>query len=61
MVMKAHQVNFRQKDVSRAIRAARIAGIDVDKVEVDPKTSKITITAKTPNAMVTCDSEKADP
>ena len=29
--------NFRQQDVSRAIRAAKIAGLDVQRVEIDGK------------------------
>jgi len=35
--------NFRQQDVSRAIKAAKIAGLDVIRVEVDPKTAKIVL------------------
>ena len=29
--------NFRQQDVSRAIRAAKVAGLDVQRVEIDGK------------------------
>jgi len=38
--------NFRQQDVSRAIKAAKIAGLDVIRVEVDPKTSRIVLVVK---------------
>jgi hypothetical protein len=33
--------SFKQMDVSRAIKAARTAGLDVARIEIDPKTSKI--------------------
>jgi hypothetical protein len=35
--------NFRQQDVSRAIKAAKLSGLDIARVEVDPKTSRITL------------------
>ena len=35
---------FRQSDVTRALRAARAAGLDVSGYEIDPITGKITIT-----------------
>ena len=38
--------NFRQKDVTRAVRAAQAAGIDIHSVEVDPATGKILIMTK---------------
>jgi len=38
--------NFRQQDVSRAIKAAKIAGLDVIRVEVDPKTARIVLVVK---------------
>jgi len=37
--------NFRQQDVSRAIKAAKIAGLDVIRVEVD-KSGKIVVVVK---------------
>jgi hypothetical protein len=37
---------FRQMDVSRAIRAARSAGLEVLRVEVDPRTSRIVVVTK---------------
>jgi hypothetical protein len=38
--------NFRQQDVARAIKAAKVAGLDVVRVEVDPKTAKIVMVTK---------------
>ena len=38
--------NFRQQDVARAIKAARGSGLDIARVEVDPKTSKIVLVVK---------------
>jgi hypothetical protein len=38
--------NFRQQDVARAIKAAKGSGLDIVKVEIDPKTSKITLVVK---------------
>jgi len=38
--------NFRQVDVTKAINAAKRAGLDVVRVEVDPKTAKITVIVK---------------
>jgi hypothetical protein len=35
---------FRQRDVSTAIRAARAAGCEVARIEVDPITGRIIIT-----------------
>jgi hypothetical protein len=35
--------NFRQKDISRAIRAAQSGGLKVTRVDVDPKTAKISV------------------
>ena len=38
--------NFRQTDVARAIKAAKGSGLDIAKVEVDPRTAKITLVMK---------------
>ena len=38
--------NFRQQDVARAIKAAKGSGLDIARVEVDPKTSKIVLVVK---------------
>jgi hypothetical protein len=38
--------NFRQMDVARAIKAAKGSGLDIARVEVDPKTSKIVLVMK---------------
>jgi hypothetical protein len=41
--------NFRQQDVTRAINAAKRAGLEVVRVEVDPKTAKISLIVKGDN------------
>lgn len=49
--MPRGRVAFRQADLTRALRAARAAGIEVAKFEIDPGTGKIivsTITACQP-------------
>jgi len=38
--------NFRQTDVARAIKAAKGSGLDITRVEVDPKTAKIVLVVK---------------
>jgi hypothetical protein len=38
--------NFRQQDVARAIKAAKGSGLDIVRVEVDPKSAKITLVVK---------------
>jgi len=38
--------NFRQMDVSRAIKAAQAAGLTVERVEVDPKTARIVVVTR---------------
>jgi hypothetical protein len=35
--------NFRQQDVARAIKAAKGSGLDIVRVEVDPRTAKISL------------------
>ena len=45
--------NFRQQDVARAIKAAKGSGLDIAKVEVDPKTAKITLVMKDCTVMET--------
>jgi hypothetical protein len=35
--------NFRQQDVTRAINAAKRAGLDIVRIEVDPKTARIIV------------------
>jgi hypothetical protein len=35
--------NFRQQDVARAIKAAKGSGLDIVRVDVDPKTAKISL------------------
>ena len=36
---------FRQSDVSRAVRAATAAGMQIDRVEIDPIKGKIVVVA----------------
>jgi hypothetical protein len=38
--------NFRQRDVAAAIKAAKASGLDIARVEVDPKTAKITLVVR---------------
>jgi hypothetical protein len=38
--------NFRQRDISRAINAAKSSGLEVVRFEVDPKTAKIVVVVK---------------
>ena len=38
--------NFRQRDVARAIKAAKASGLDIARVEVDPKTARIVLVVK---------------
>ena len=35
--------NFRQTDVARAIKTAKGSGLDIVRVDVDPKTAKISL------------------
>jgi hypothetical protein len=39
---------FRQADITRALRAARAAGVMIARVEIDPVTGKIVIISKEP-------------
>jgi hypothetical protein len=38
--------SFKQVDVTRALRAARAAGVEIDRVEIDSATGKIVIISK---------------
>jgi hypothetical protein len=38
--------NFRQQDISRAIKAAKTAGLELVRIEIDPKTSRIVLVIK---------------
>jgi hypothetical protein len=35
--------NFRQSDVTKAINAAKASGLPIARIEVEPKTAKITV------------------
>jgi hypothetical protein len=47
MTMSRVPVTFRQADLTRALRAARAAGLEVSGYEIDPMTGKILITTRT--------------
>jgi hypothetical protein len=40
---------FKQKDVTRALKAAQEAGLDVHGFEIEPKTGNLRITTKRPD------------
>jgi hypothetical protein len=42
--------NFRQQDVARAVKAVKGSGLKIVRVEVDPKTARITVVVKGDNA-----------
>jgi hypothetical protein len=42
---------FRQREISRALRAAREADTEVDRVEIDPVSGKISVILAKPEAM----------
>jgi hypothetical protein len=44
--MADRKVRFRQIDMTRALRAAKAAGIGVERVEIDPASGKIVVIAK---------------
>jgi hypothetical protein len=43
--MSRRPAAFRQSDLQRALRAAKAAGIEISRVEIDPLTGKIVIIA----------------
>ena len=45
--------NFRKQDVARAVRAVKGSGLAIARVEVDPKTAKITMVMKDCTVMET--------
>jgi hypothetical protein len=48
---------FRQVDVTRALRAAKAAGLDVSAVEIDPATGRIVIRTVHPAGEKICETE----
>jgi hypothetical protein len=44
--MPRRVATFRQSDLKRALRGAKSAGIDIERVEIDPLNGKIVIIAK---------------
>ena len=53
--MTRRRAVFRQTDVTRALRAARAAGLEVAGYEIDSATGKITITTVTGTAVPAID------
>jgi len=45
--------NFRQRDVARAIKAAKASGLDITRVDVDPRTAKICLIIRNDDASET--------
>jgi hypothetical protein len=45
--MTERPLRFRQQDLTRALRAARAAGLEVSGYEIDPVSGKITISTGT--------------
>ncbi|MDF2371981.1 MAG: hypothetical protein P1V21_14460 [Rhizobiaceae bacterium] len=45
----AHKVPFKQIDISRAVKGATRAGMEVGRVEIDPVTGKIILVASQAN------------
>jgi hypothetical protein len=45
--------NFRKRDVVRAITAAKASGLDIQRIEVDPKTARIVLVIKNDDASET--------
>jgi hypothetical protein len=45
--------NFRQRDVARAIKATKASGLDIQRVEVDPKSARIVLVIKNADASET--------
>lgn len=48
---------FRQADVTRALRAARAAGLEVAGYEIDPVSGKIVITTRSTGTAVLVDND----
>jgi hypothetical protein len=44
-------LSFKRRDVARAIKSAKDAGLPIDRVEVDPVTRKITVIIAKPGAL----------
>ena len=42
--------NFRQQDVTRAINAAKASGLPIARIEIDPKTAKISVIVGEPKS-----------
>jgi hypothetical protein len=45
--MARRPATFRQQDVTRALRAARAAGLEVTGYEIEPTTGKIVVSTRT--------------
>jgi hypothetical protein len=52
--------SFRQQDVARAVRAVKGSGLAIARVEVDPKTAKITLVMKDCTEIIEADPNPFD-
>jgi hypothetical protein len=43
--MPRGRTTFRQRDVTKALRGAKAAGVEIKRVEIDPGSGKIVVTA----------------
>jgi hypothetical protein len=55
--MSRTAARFKQSDVTRALRAARAAGLDVSGYEIDPFTGRIIVSTASPNGSKPVDEE----
>lgn len=46
----ASRIAFKQRDVERALRAVRAQEIGIGKIEIDPRTGRISITPSVPES-----------
>ena len=51
---------FNQREVARALKAARLAGETVDRVEIDPRSGKITVVIAKPNETILVESSSGN-
>jgi len=49
--MPRRPATFRQHDLARALRAAKAAGIDIERIEIEPASGRILLVASTGDAV----------